>query len=233
MSAIDLWDFPSIQTPARGNLATVVISNFNYGDFVGEAIESALKQTYSPVEVVVVDDGSTDDSVRVIESFGSNIRPIIKENGGHASSINAGFLASRGSAVCFLDADDAMHPNVIEDAMKVFDEQGCVKVHWALEITDTSGNRTGGTFPPGEMPQGDLRERVMNEGPLYDAEWLPPTSGSIWARPFLERVLPIPEEAFRAGTDVYLHASPRIWPPGKSGASRGPLSCAWAERLLG
>lgn len=61
---------------------TVVICNFNYAQFIGKAIDSALAQDYPFVSVMVIDDGSTDDSRRVIENYGSRIRPVFKENGG-------------------------------------------------------------------------------------------------------------------------------------------------------
>ena len=72
-------------------LVSIVIPNYNYGQYLRFAIDSALAQTYSPVEVIVVDDGSTDDSREVIESYGERIGPIIKANGGHGSALNAGY----------------------------------------------------------------------------------------------------------------------------------------------
>src|ERR1700757_584817 len=68
--------------------ATVVINNYNYGQFLGTAIESALGQTYANTEVVVVDDGSTDDSREIIASYGDRVRAVLKSNGGQASAFN-------------------------------------------------------------------------------------------------------------------------------------------------
>ena len=67
--------------------ASVIINNHNYGRYLGEAIESALAQTHPVTEVVVVDDGSTDDSVEVITAFGRRILPIFQENRGQASFV--------------------------------------------------------------------------------------------------------------------------------------------------
>ena len=61
-------------------LVSVVVNNYNYGRFLAEAIDSALRQTYSPIEVLVVDDGSTDDSRDVIASYGARVVPLLKEN---------------------------------------------------------------------------------------------------------------------------------------------------------
>jgi glycosyltransferase involved in cell wall biosynthesis len=98
-------------------LASVIVNNYNYGRFVQEAIDSALDQSYPLTEVIVVDDGSTDQSREIIARYGDRIIPVFKENGGQASAFNAGFRASRGQVIAFLDADDALFPNVIENAV--------------------------------------------------------------------------------------------------------------------
>ena len=77
-------------------LVSIIVNNYNYERFVAQAIESALQQTYSPVEVIVVDDGSVDHSREIIQGYGGRIQPVLKENGGQASALNAGFAASRG-----------------------------------------------------------------------------------------------------------------------------------------
>src|SRR5438128_12254393 len=86
----------------------IVVNNYNYGRFLREAIESALAQAYEHVSVIVVDDGSTDDSREVIATFGDRIVPVLKENGGQASACNAGFAHSKGDIVVFRDADDVL-----------------------------------------------------------------------------------------------------------------------------
>ncbi len=80
-------------------LASILINNYNYGRFLHEAIDSALSQTYPHTEVIVVDDGSTDNSREIIASYEDQIIPVLKENGGQASALNAGFAASRGEIV--------------------------------------------------------------------------------------------------------------------------------------
>ncbi len=86
-------------------LASIIVNNYNYGRFLAEAIESALSQTYANTEVIVVDDGSTDNSRDIIASYKDQIIPVLKENGGQASAFNAGFQASSGEVIFFLDAD--------------------------------------------------------------------------------------------------------------------------------
>jgi glycosyltransferase involved in cell wall biosynthesis len=189
-------------------LVSIVVNNYNYGRFVGEAIESALAQTYSPVEVVVVDDGSTDDSRSVIEGFSSRILSVFKENGGQGSAYNASFTAAAGAYVCFLDADDTLLPHAIETAVPFFDSPEVSKVQWPLAVVDASGVPTGAVSTRQEPPQGDLLARVLDEGPLYDFEY---TTGSMYARWLLERVLPVPEPEYRNGADVYLITLAPAW----------------------
>src|SRR5690606_12189934 len=77
-------------------LVSIIISSHNYERYLAEAIDSALAQDYPRVEVIVVDDGSTDGSRRIIEQYGDRIVPILKAQGGQCSCVNAGFAASRG-----------------------------------------------------------------------------------------------------------------------------------------
>jgi hypothetical protein len=182
--------------------ASVVISSYNYARFLGAAIDSALGQTWPPTEVIVVDDGSTDASRAVIASYGSRVRPVLKTNGGMASTQNAGFAAARGDVILFLDADDALLPTAVEESVRRFADPAVVRVQWNMWEIDAAGQRTGRQVPGRELPRGDWRGRLIAEGP--DACVGPPTSGNAWSRPFLDRVLPIPEDLFRQHSDTYL-----------------------------
>ena len=93
-------------------LVSIVIANFNYGRFLGEAIESALAQTHPRLEVLVVDDGSTDDSRDVAARY--SVRLLEQENAGVARARNRGANEARGELVVFLDADDVLEPSFVE-----------------------------------------------------------------------------------------------------------------------
>ena len=99
---------------------SVVIPNHNYAQFVGAAVEGALAQTYPVFEVIVIDNGSTDNSLKVLEKFGSKIRIIAQENRGQSGARNRGIEESRGDFVAFCDADDVWQPRKIEEQMKLF-----------------------------------------------------------------------------------------------------------------
>ena len=104
-------DAPSPEALPR---MSVVICNYNYGAFVGDAIRSALDQDYPPdrIEVVVVDDGSTDDSRTVYAAFAheARVRVLLQENRGQTAAVAAGVAAASGDYVCLLDSDDLFLP---------------------------------------------------------------------------------------------------------------------------
>jgi glycosyltransferase involved in cell wall biosynthesis len=220
--------------------ASVIINNYNYARFLGPAIESALGQSHPGTEVVVVDDGSSDGSREVIAAYGQRIVPVLKDNGGQGSALNAGFAASSGDVVLFLDADDVLLPDAVEAALPHLRDPEVVKVHWSMPIIDAEGRRTGEIRHP-DLPEGDLRDVVRREGPLADAT-LPSEamSGNAWPRRFLTQVMPIPPELRSRGADTYLlavapafgrvvreatHSLYRVH------AASHHASCSFAERL--
>lgn len=185
-------------------LVSIVINNYNYGHFLREAIESALQQTYEPLEVIVVDDGSTDDSRVVIAEYGDSVVPILKENGGQASALNAGFARSQGEIVIFLDADDVLQATVAQKVVAVYaDAPELARVQYRLQVIDDDGEPTGMFAPPAYLPlaAGDLRERATA---LVNGTNWPPTSGNAFSAWSLRRILPMPEKAFRTCADYYL-----------------------------
>ena len=184
---------------------SIIIDNYNYGRFLREAIDSTLAQTYDRVEVIVVDDGSTDDSREIIADYGTRIIPVLKQNGGQASAFDAGLQISRGSIICFLDADDALFPTVIEEVVHCFESApDLVKVHWPLLGIDAHGRETGVVTPRDELPRGNLRDIVVQQGPGNQL-WTP-TSGNAFARWFIEKIFPIIDVRREVSTflDLYL-----------------------------
>lgn len=93
---------------------SVVIPTYNYGHFVCDAVESALAQTYAPIEVIVIDDGSTDDTRRRLEPYFDRIRYVYQPNAGLSAARNAGIALAKGELIAFLDSDDAFHPRKLE-----------------------------------------------------------------------------------------------------------------------
>jgi glycosyltransferase involved in cell wall biosynthesis len=99
---------------------SVIIPTYNYNRFIAHAISSCLDQTYGGIEIIVVDDGSTDDTRSVVNRFGDQIIYIYQENQGVSSARNTGLERATGDFVCFLDADDYLLPDAMESMAKVF-----------------------------------------------------------------------------------------------------------------
>ncbi len=187
------------QELASPQLVSIVVNNYNYARFLTECIDSALHQTYTAVEVVVVDDGSTDESRDVIRNYGDRIKAVLKNNGGQGSAINAGFAASTGSIVIFLDADDALTPDAIERVVSGWNP--CVaRLQYRLDCVNESGEPLGTSVGPND---GLRRLGAMGVliGPFAMAS---PTSGNAFSRRALERILPMPESDWKICADAYL-----------------------------
>lgn len=126
----------------REPLVSVIIPNFNYARFLGEAIESVMGQTYTNIEVIVVDDGSSDDSLKVARSFGEKVRLIEQENSGVSAARNRGIGGSTGELVAFLDSDDVWHSKKLEKQVALFqDNEGIGLVHCGYVEIDDQDNR--------------------------------------------------------------------------------------------
>jgi glycosyltransferase involved in cell wall biosynthesis len=182
-------------------LVSVVINNYNYEHFLSEAIDSALNQTYGNTEVIVVDDGSTDNSRKIIASYGDKITPVLKPNGGQASAFNAGFAVSRGNIICFLDSDDMMMPEKVAEVVEVFGNRK--DLGWCFHplkfMNIKVGEINSKTFITESSQKGLLREYDLREqtksGNLYKNFPYTSTSGLCFTRPLLQQILPMPDNA--------------------------------------
>ena len=187
----------------------VVVNNFNYARFLGAAVDSALAQTHPAVRVIVVDDGSTDDSPELIRSYGNRIVPVLKENGGQASALNAGFARCAADVVVFLDSDDVLAPDAAALVAEAFGARpGIAKVQYRMEIIDEEGRASGVVKPAPHlpMPTGDVRLAELRFP--FDLTWLA-TSGNAFSAAVLRRIFPIPENDFARCPDWYLvHLAP-------------------------
>jgi hypothetical protein len=181
--------------------ASVVIPSYNYARFLRDAVGSALRQSRPPCEVIVVDDGSCDESPSVIESFGGAVRAVLKRNGGQASAINAGCALARGDVVFLLDSDDELRPDAIETVLEAW-RPDTVMVQWRLSQMDAAGRDVVGSVPAPwiRLDEGDVRARLLSTGGFGTTV----TSGLAFRRDALMKVMPIPEARFRQGADGYL-----------------------------
>jgi hypothetical protein len=181
---------------------SIVVISYNYERYLSHAIDSALNQDYEPLEVIVVDDGSTDRSREVIRGYGERVRAIFKANGGNSSAINAAFPLCAGDAVLFLDADDFLYPQAASRIMAAWDGTAA-KLEFRLSLVDANGVRRG-VEPPAvaRLPDGDVVGEIASWGHYVT----PVLGGNAFSRAALERLLPIPDEPlFCNHNDGYLN----------------------------
>lgn len=184
---------------------TVIIANYNYARFIGDAIDSAIAQHWSDCEIIVVDDGSTDESVSVVRRYGERVRLIEQENAGQREAMNRGFALATGDAVVFLDADDALEPGFASKTMAALGD-GVSKVQVPMRRMTVDGTPTDSVFPalsPAPDPSQVLRWMLATT-----AYPTPPGSGNLYARAFLEQIFPIGPELGSAGDSACLAAAP-------------------------
>ena len=162
---------------------SVVMPAYNYARYIRESIDSVLAQTHAPLEVIVVDDGSTDDTPAVLASYGDRIRVIRQQNAGVAAARNAGLAVARGEYMAFIDSDDIWLPRKLELQLARFEADPTLGlVHCGIEIFDDAG-RTLEVVTRGEegwLAEGMLR---MDEGVLTG-----PGSGILVPRRVAEEV---------------------------------------------
>jgi glycosyltransferase involved in cell wall biosynthesis len=178
---------------------SVVICNYNYAKYVAKAIDSVINQTYKAYEIIVVDDGSTDDSLAQIKTYIENIKLIKKVNGGQISAYNKGFEHVSGDVVLFLDSDDLLLANALEEVSSTF-KDGIVKTHFKMQMVDQDGNDLNQTLPH-TLDSGDCSKALISNGLLYKS---PPASGNAYRVAALKNIFPLPSSSFeKHGADFY------------------------------
>src|SRR5712672_3063531 len=119
---------------------SIIIPAYNQARFLGVAIESALRQTFSDLEVIVIDDGSTDQTRQVAAGFGDRIRYIHQDNTGLPGARNRGIRESSGEYLCFLDSDDFYHPDKLQRQVELLDADPEIGfVYCDIVTTDEAG----------------------------------------------------------------------------------------------
>jgi len=169
-------------------LVSVIIPNFNFAEFVAQAIDSALALDWPAVEVIVVDDGSTDASRSVIENYGDRVLAIFTENRGQKAAYNEGFSRSSGEVVIFLDSDDMLEPTLIEELMTVW-RPGISKVQFQMKVVDANGTPTGALLPQYHVQPTVAEVRLWAR--TAAAYPTPPGSGNAYSRTYLQKIFPL------------------------------------------
>ena len=194
-------------------LVTVIISNYNYGRFLETAIDSVLAQTYNNLEIIAVDDGSTDTSRNVLRRYQDRITVIFQKNKGQAAAFNTAFRACSGEIICFLDADDCWQENKVAETVKKFRQEPCGTVFHDLTLL-FNRSAVGQPDSPGqEQPilYSSLHKKTLIGGFLYpgfltanSAVNFIPSSGMAISRTIGERIFPLHETGWQICADTQL-----------------------------
>lgn len=177
---------------------SVIIPAYNRAQFLPRAIDSVLAQTYKDFEVLVVDDGSTDDTKKVLEQYNGKIKYFYKDNGGSSSARNHGIENSSGEYIAFLDSDDIWMPEKLSIQVDVLDKNKNVGlVYSRMPIIDNEGKRIG--YKPqdeigrnfyellhhwGDLPTSTVltRKQCFDRAGLFDIDLLTVQDIDMWLR---------------------------------------------------
>lgn len=132
---------PFMKNKGQKPLVSVIIPTFNRGWILGEAVQSVIDQTYRPLEIIVVDDGSTDDTQKLLHTFDRQIEVIFQENKGVSAARNTGIRRSRGDLIALLDSDDLWTPDKIQRQVTFFNDHPDAMICQTQEIWVRNGRR--------------------------------------------------------------------------------------------
>jgi len=179
------------------------INTYNYARYLPLAINSVFNQTYPNIEIVVVDDGSTDETPQVLAQYGDRIRAIRVKNGGQANAFNVGLPACTGELIMMLDADDLWTPDKVERmvALAQAHPNAGMLYHRFVNI-DINGAIQGEAQPnAGALLSGDCRALYLHSAGSY---WHTVTSTMVVRPAMARQILPIPTYGVREGADSVL-----------------------------
>ena len=176
---------------------SIVICNYNYGQYVSDAIRSAVSQTIPAKEIIVVDDGSTDNSRQEIEKFSEIVR-VFKENGGQTSGIRAALDFVSSDVIVILDSDDVLLDKACEEITRKW-RPGLTMLQFRLEQRNSNGVVIG-YYPDKPFVHGGERKYVLSHGFIPSS----PTFGNAFATSHVINAFQYNRERDRMYTDGYL-----------------------------
>ena len=188
---------------------TALIDTYNHESFIESAIVSALEQDFpaSDMEILVVDDGSTDRTPEIVRKFAPRVRLLRKKNGGQASAINAGTAEAQGEIVSFLDGDDLWFPNKVARVAAEFQKDPNIAMAYhRFCLWDIRDNHVW------DRPSNLLSGEILADRSKLLSYWPAPTSSLSFRKSVLQKVMPVPEECSFMH-DAYLVATTLFFGP--------------------
>ncbi|MGI8640395.1 MAG: glycosyltransferase family 2 protein [Pyrinomonadaceae bacterium] len=193
-------------------LVSVIIPNYNKGHYLAEAINSALAQTYRDTEIIVIDDGSTDNSDEVLRSYGKQIKWFKQKNSGVSHARNRGIKESQGEYLAFLDSDDLWQPTKLEKQVALLDANSDIGLCYVgVERIDEDSKSLNyieaNAYPDycealllyscivsGSCSSAMIRRRIINETNGFDTNFTNYEDWEFWLRlSLMTKFAPIPE----------------------------------------
>jgi glycosyltransferase involved in cell wall biosynthesis len=196
---------------------SIVINNYNYSEFLETCIDSALAQTYENVEVIVVDDGSTDGSRELLGKYQRHVKIMLREHVGETAARNAGFSESDGEIVTFLDSDDFLRPDAVEKVVAKWQPKFS-KLQFPMHVVNHRAESTGLLMPRCRLDEGRVDHLLLRTGRYITT----PGSGNFYARWLLEKIMPIPTAEWPQSVDSYASTFAGFY--GEIGAIQEPLA---------
>jgi hypothetical protein len=191
-------------------VVSIIIDTFNHGAFLRDALESVLAQDapLDDVEILVIDDGSTDQTPALVEPYTPRVRYLRKENGGQASAFNAGIAASQGELLFFLDGDDWWAPHKLRTVRDVFDQYPDIGAvgHAIVEIDGVGNHRE---LRPCRIERLHVHDAAA-AGRFRELKCFFGTSRFAARRRVLEAILPVPESLVVEADEYLFTAAPAV-----------------------
>jgi glycosyltransferase involved in cell wall biosynthesis len=184
---------------------SVIIANYNYRDFVGAAIKSALAVDWPDKEMIVVDDASTDDSRSVIEGFGDRVVAYFRPKSNQLGAHMFGFDQSTGDVIIFLDADDLLEPEVMREVAKMW-RPGVAKVQYRMNLINAAGTQLGSALP--QFPSTDDPEKLRRTFLRTMAYTTPPGTGNAYSRDCVRKAFAMAPSKMPASDTLLLTLAP-------------------------
>jgi glycosyltransferase involved in cell wall biosynthesis len=182
---------------------SIIIANYNHRDFVGGAIESALTVDWPHKEVIVVDDASTDDSRSVIDGFRGRVTAFFRPKSNQLGAHIFGVEQCTGDVIIFLDADDLLEAEVMQEVAKVW-RPGISQVQYRMNVINAAGTQSGTAIP--QFPPEDDPKKLRGHYLRTLAYTTPPGSGSAYSRYFVTRAYATPLPPTIRYSDSLLHS---------------------------
>lgn len=187
--------------PAHGPVVSIVVRNYNYARFLRDALESALAQTYPEIEIIVIDDGSSDESPAILAEYAARCRISLQSNQGEVGALNHGFALARGDLVLFLDADDVLAPDAVA-AVAASWTPDVTRISFPMRVMTETGLLLDAQLPPKRPADLTAEQHFAQFGEMVSAC----QSANVYAASALRHILPIDVRAWPFPPDAYLNA---------------------------